>query len=115
LASDFRDFGSPSGDAAGGGKRTRRWVYSSDLDLNRHVNNVNTIRWILDSQGPMVAGNRGVGDFSAAFLSEAFCGEEVLVYSELLEDEDDVLLSSVTRVETGEEVCRARVRWTDWG
>ena len=111
LVSDFRDFGTPSRE----GRGARRRVYHSDLDLNRHVNNVNTVRWILDSQSSMAAANYGVCDFRAAFLSEAFCGEEVAVYSEAAEDEDRAFLSAVVRVKTEEEVCRARVRWGEWG
>ena len=80
----------------------QRKVYSSDLDVNKHVNNATYVRWILDSyfseQEPLIS------EFEINFISELSLNDEFSI--DKIEDNSIFVLKNVE----GREVCRAKLK-----
>jgi medium-chain acyl-[acyl-carrier-protein] hydrolase len=85
-----------------------RTVYS-DLDLNRHVNNVKYLQWMLDSYPQPFLERREVKRVELNFLDSASAGDEITVGTEQLSD--SLYLNNVIRMRDGREVCRASLEF----
>ncbi|MEE4197099.1 MAG: acyl-ACP thioesterase domain-containing protein [Bacteroidales bacterium] len=60
-------------------RKDQRKVFSSDMDVNRHVNNATYVRWILDSW--FAENNAAIAEFEINFLSELMLNDEFLVFA----------------------------------
>jgi medium-chain acyl-[acyl-carrier-protein] hydrolase len=81
----------------------------SDLDLNRHVNNVKYLEWTIDSYPQQVLEGRDVGRVELNFLDSASAGDEIAVGTERLSD--SVYLNNVIRLRDNRELCRVRLEF----
>ena len=54
-------------------------VRNSDLDMNRHVNNVKYSQWILDTLPLEELLKLQINEYEINFISEAYCEDEVLI------------------------------------
>lgn len=82
----------------------QRKVYSSDLDINKHVNNATYVRWILDSY--FSENNELIKEFEINFLNELRLNEEFAVDSSSNLDEKFYSLKNTN----SKEICRARLK-----
>lgn len=83
----------------------QRKVYSSDLDVNGHVNNATYVKWIMDSYWNKEA--EYLKEFEINFIGEL-----------MLNDEFEILFGSINngfiyqiKSITGKEICRARIQY----
>ncbi|MEW6672662.1 MAG: acyl-ACP thioesterase domain-containing protein [Thermodesulfobacteriota bacterium] len=82
-----------------------------DLDINRHVNNVSFIEWVVESLPTNVMHRSMLSGLEINFLAEAFHGDIVISKSHPLEDRSGMFLHSVVREADGQELVRARTVW----
>jgi len=75
-------------------------VRYSDLDVNKHVNSVKYIEWILDSYPFDMRKNYDINTFEINFLAEVFYGDEISIHSERISDSELSFLNSVVRNST---------------
>jgi medium-chain acyl-[acyl-carrier-protein] hydrolase len=86
-------------------------VKYSDLDLNRHVNNVKYIEWIMDGYEMNFIENNEIAKFEINFINEANYGDDVAVNAEKTSDKPLVLMHNIIRKADKQEVCRARITY----
>jgi len=55
-------------------------VYRSDVDSNKHVNNIKYFYWLIESLPEEILDNYLLEDINAKFYSEALYGEKIQVY-----------------------------------
>ena len=87
----------------------KRKIEYTDIDLVYHVNNVKHIEIIINSFPKDMLLNQNIECLEINYLSEAKYGEDVLIYSEQLED--NVTLVKVVKESDDNEVCRAQLKW----
>lgn len=81
-----------------------RKVYSSDLDVNKHVNNATYVKWVTDSY--CVRNSEVISEFEINFISELMLNDEFEVY--LGNNEIDQFC--VLKNKQGKEVCKVRIK-----
>jgi acyl-ACP thioesterase len=81
-----------------------RGVYSSDLDVNKHVNNATYVRWITDA---LQFDNRQVIEFEINFISELLLNEQFIV--SVTEPSENMNYIMLNHAESKREICRARI------
>lgn len=90
------------------GKKDRFFkVRYNDLDMNKHVNNIKYIEWILEGLQPEFRQTHLPFELSMNFLAEAFYDHEVSIYSSR---DGQSILHCVQNGE-GQDICRARTTW----
>lgn len=90
--------------------RTPRIEYS-DIDLLYHVNNVKYIELIINSFPLKIHMQKQVKSIEINYLGEAKYGEDVIISSELISNNEHEYLVNIIRKSDGKEVCRARLIW----
>ncbi len=105
LADDFARL--PDLDAAAEG--TRFEVRASELDMNRHANNVSVIAWALDALPRDLVLGAPLAELEIEFRSEALLGERVR--SEVQRVTPAEFLHRIVREGDSREVARARTAW----
>jgi medium-chain acyl-[acyl-carrier-protein] hydrolase len=83
-------------------------VLFSDIDVNRHVNSVKYLQWIVDGHSQEYLEAKELVSIELSFLSEALPHDEVAVFSE---ESGDHELCSARRMSDNKELCRARLKW----
>ncbi len=83
-------------------------VLFSDIDVNRHVNSVKYLQWMIDGHSQEHLEAKEPESIELSFLSEAMPNDEVAVFSE---ESGDHELCSARRMSDGKELCRARFKW----
>lgn len=79
------------------------------LDVNRHVNNVNYIEWMLDGFEPEFFEAHHLQELEINYLAEANYGETTAIYRE--QNDSLTFLHSVKNPDDHREFCRARTAW----
>ena len=90
-------------------------VRKSDIDVNRHVNNIRYVDWAFDALPDTIALEGTLTRLRVHYRKEVQYGEEVLVRSELQEEAERIV--AVHGVYVGEELrCSLESRWkmTGW-
>jgi medium-chain acyl-[acyl-carrier-protein] hydrolase len=88
-------------------------VKYSDLDVNRHVNNVKYIEWIMDGYAMEFIEANDISKFEINFLGEAAFGDEVAVNAERLSETPLTFLHNIMRKSDGKEICKARITYKE--
>jgi medium-chain acyl-[acyl-carrier-protein] hydrolase len=83
-------------------------VLFSDIDVNRHVNSVKYLQWMVDGHSQEHLEAKELASIELSFLSEALPHDEVAVFSE---ESGDHELCSARRMSDNKELCRARFTW----
>jgi acyl-ACP thioesterase len=84
-------------------------VHFSDIDINRHVNNVKYIKWMIDSCPKEHLINKEIQQFEINFLHEAKLDDELEVSrNHKSTHEDQILISTPT---SNIENCKAIIHW----
>ncbi len=86
-------------------------VKYSDLDPNRHVNNVKYIEWIMDGYDMKFIEDNEIVKFEVSFTGEAGYGEDAAVNAEKTQDKPLVFLHNIIRKSDGKEICRAKITY----
>lgn len=86
-------------------------VRRSDLDLNRHVNNVRYIEWVLESIPAGIPDHAVLTDLEVNYIAEAFSGDRVMARCLKHEGKDPSFLHAVLREGDSQELLRARTSW----
>jgi len=86
-------------------------VKYSDLDLNKHVNNMKYLQWVLDTYPIDHSTNKNIKSLEINYLSESFPGDNIRIIG--YEAEQGVFHHSVIRVDDGVELCRIRALWNN--
>jgi|GEM_PF-816147 len=82
----------------------------SDIDVNKHVNNVKYIEWIIDNYDYNFLENHYVKKLEVNFISETVCGDEVAVGLKALSTNKQ-FFNNVVRVNDNKEICRVLIDW----
>lgn len=87
-------------------------VRYSDLDMNRHVNNVRYIDWAVESAAREAAQDLRLQAVEISFRAETRYGDAVLAQAQQAEHEDGILfLHRLAHAGDGREVALAKTRW----
>ena len=86
-------------------------VRYSDLDVNRHVNNVSYIGWIVASLPPEIFDTAILTELEVNYIAEAFAGDEILARCSKTEEAPLSLLHVLLRKGDGRELLRAKTAW----
>lgn len=89
------------------GLRVRR----RDLDVNRHVNNVSYVEWLIESIPEEVASAGVMTGLEINFMQEAFLGETVISRCRPMNKNRTEFFHDVIREKDGRELVRARTFW----
>jgi acyl-ACP thioesterase len=82
----------------------------SDLDMNRHANNVSLIAWTLDAIPEEVVLARTLAELEVDFRAEARHGERLCAHVSAPELDGETFLHRLVH-DDGREIARARSRW----
>ncbi|NPD45158.1 MULTISPECIES: acyl-[acyl-carrier-protein] thioesterase [unclassified Lentimicrobium] len=85
-------------------KVDHRKVYSSDLDINKHVNNATYVKWIMDAY--FSAESEYLKEFEINFIGELVLNDEFGIFEGQIEGEYFYQIKSIK----DKEICRARIR-----
>ncbi len=91
-------------------------VRLSDLDINRHVNNVNYIEWAVESVPEALWTTHRMDEFEIEYHAAGVSGDQVRVQCQVDEAEDRIrCLHCLEREAAGTERARARSNWVPRG
>ena len=82
-------------------------VHYHDLDVNKHVNNVRYLEWILYPIPMETWDSRSISDLTIQFQAEAGIGEQLVLK---LEDKGNETTGELVR-EDNRSICRASITW----
>ena len=82
-----------------------------DLDINRHVNNVSYIEWILESLPFELRASQTLAGLKINFKAEASTRDRVISACQPMEDRRSGFLHRVVRERDGQELVRAETQW----
>jgi medium-chain acyl-[acyl-carrier-protein] hydrolase len=86
-------------------------VRLSELDMNRHANNVSVIAWALDALPDEVVLGTSLAELEIEFRAEALLGDRMLSRVHRLVEGSATFLHRLIRESDGREVARARTLW----
>lgn len=84
-------------------------VRFSDIDINKHVNNVKYIQWIVDSLSSEMMLNKDIKIFDMNYLSQARFGDEITICSEKVLENPSIYNLIIKNKNDNSEFCRAKV------
>lgn len=80
-----------------------------DMDVNKHVNNVRYIEWVLESYPFEFLKTHSIKELTINHLAEAQSDEKICINIE--NAGNDTYNHSITFKENGKEMCRAQIIW----
>lgn len=86
-------------------------VRYSDLDINRHVNNVKIVEWIVESMPPRALKALAASELEINFLAEAFLEDRILAACSPQDPDNTIFHHRITRQQDGRELARAITKW----
>jgi acyl-ACP thioesterase len=86
-------------------------VRFSDLDMNRHANNVSVIAWALEALPDEVVLDAALTELEIEFRAEAVRGDHILVQTQRAPEGSTAFLHRLLRESDGREIARARTVW----
>ena len=85
----------------------------SDVDRNRHVNNVRYMEWVMESVPEDVRSRMRLADLDLTFRAESYWNDVTTVRTMPVEGEEGTFFHSLVRRADGKELVRARSVWRD--
>jgi len=82
-----------------------------DLDINRHVNNVSYIEWIIESIPAEELHRSMLTGLEINYVAEAFYGDFVISKARPVDGRPGIFLHSIVREDGNQELIRARTVW----
>lgn len=86
-------------------------VKLSDLDVNLHTNNVNYLKWTLDSYDLNFALNHVPSSVEINYLAESMYGESIFIRTSKDADTNLDFRHSIIRSADNKELCRMKLEW----
>ena len=86
-------------------------VSISDLDINRHTNNVGYLKWVTDSYNLEFILNKVPKSAEINYLAESHYNEEVIVITSESAGDGSIRNHSVRRTGDSVELCRMQICW----
>ena len=86
-------------------------VRFSDLDMNRHANNVSVISWLLEALPADIVLGSSLIELEIEFRAEALHGDRVHAQAQRVAAEGTAFLHRLVREGDGREIARARTVW----
>jgi medium-chain acyl-[acyl-carrier-protein] hydrolase len=86
-------------------------VTASDLDVNRHVNNVKYLEWVADSYDLDFVLNHDPCSVEINFLAESFYSDEMVIRTSTEKDTPAVYNHAILRLKDNAEIGRIRIEW----
>jgi acyl-ACP thioesterase len=87
-------------------------VRLSDLDMNKHVNNVNYIEWGLESLPAEFTDHYQLRGLEISYRAESFFGDRVISKNKIADaDGAGSVIHSLVRENDGKELCRMMTTW----
>jgi len=87
-------------------------VLQSDLDINKHVNNVVYISWAVENVPEEILFSLRPAEIEINYRAEAFYGDRIISRTQKLAD-DHVYCHQLFRSRDGIELARLKTRWAD--
>jgi acyl-ACP thioesterase len=84
-------------------------IHYSDIDINRHVNNVKYLKWLIDAFPRETLTEKPISELEINFLHELKLGEQIMIFQEL--DGVNHMNCKIKSSTTGKENCRARIKF----
>ncbi len=81
----------------------------TDIDVNKHVNSVKYIEWVLDAVNYDLIKDKKFNELEIDFLSETFAGEEIKISVENARKNPLELIGELNKEKSNEIVCRAQM------
>lgn len=92
--------------------RQKYTVRYSDLDINKHINNAQYIRILLDALPFETINTKLIKSFEINYLSEATIGDEFKIITGRKTIENQVVFfQEIIRIHDGKTICRAKSNW----
>ncbi len=82
-------------------------VHYSDIDINRHVNNVKYLKWLIDAFSSETLIEKQILELEINFLHELKLGEHIQIFQE--QNDHQHMSCKITSKTTGKENCRAQI------
>ena len=82
-------------------------VHYSDIDINRHVNNVKYLKWLIDAFPSETLTEKTISELEINFLHELKLGEQIQIFQEL--NDENQMNCKIKSKTTGKENCRAQI------
>jgi len=86
-------------------------VRQSDIDVNRHVNNVQYVEWALEALPQKVTEGFRLGRLQVAFRKETLYGESIQTLAQVQSHEGGLVVVHAIRVADGQDKCTLRSEW----
>ena len=93
-----------------GGEESLRSVLFSDMDVNGHLNNVNYMKYVIDSMPREFIQTNRLTELEINYLNEGLYGDTVVISRQ--DNGNGEIQFGLRRQGTGEEMCRARTVWS---
>ena len=90
-------------------------VRHSDIDMNRHVNNVVYINWAMEGVQELLQGPLTLKRLQVAWLRETLPGSGIVLRTERRQTSDGILCLQGVYDSEGEEKCRIATTWQSQG
>ena len=84
-------------------------VHYSDIDINRHVNNVKYLKWLIDAFPSETLTEKPISELEINFLHELKLNEQIQIFQEF--DGGMHMNCMIKSSTTGKENCRARIKF----
>jgi medium-chain acyl-[acyl-carrier-protein] hydrolase len=86
-------------------------ILYGDMDINRHVNSVSYIKWIIETIPFEMQKSHIIREIEINYVSEALYGENVICMTAESEDSKEVFFHSIVNQDETKELTRASSRW----
>jgi medium-chain acyl-[acyl-carrier-protein] hydrolase len=86
-------------------------VRKSDLDMNRHVNNVKYIEWLFEGLPDPVFQNLKMTLLEINYLNETNYGDTIEIHTRRFENEQNTFIHRFINKTIEKEVCLAKSKW----
>ena len=84
----------------------------SDIDSNKHVNNVKYVSYAIDSLSSEIIENYSLSNIEITFEKEAICGEVIKVEYEIIEDNNELKILHKIFNEKDIEITSLESKWS---
>jgi medium-chain acyl-[acyl-carrier-protein] hydrolase len=86
-------------------------VKISDLDVNLHTNNVQYLKWVIDSYNLYFITKNTPQSVEINYLAESLYDQEILIRTSQENENGSIFNHSIFRSGDNKEICRIRIEW----
>lgn len=86
-------------------------VRNSDIDYNKHVNNVKYVQWFMDSIPYDIIENYKLKEIDILFEKECYYGDEIKCVCDINKNDDEIIILSNIQDKDGKELTSIVSKW----